>query len=53
MDRVHATGRNWNQMWRKNIFGTKKYHLAKTSGEKKNLPKIGILVSQIWAINAT
>ena len=32
--RVRATGRNCRQMRRKNIFGTKKFHLAKTSGEK-------------------
>ena len=33
--RVRATGRNCRQMQRKNIFGTKKIYLAKTSGEKK------------------
>ena len=36
--RVRATDRHCRQMRRKNIFGTKKYDLAKTSGEKKNIP---------------
>ena len=49
--RVRATGRNCRQMRRKNIFGTKKIYLAKTSGEKKfSSEKIGILISPIWAI---
>ena len=34
--RVRATGRHHRQMRRKNIFGTKKHYLAKTSGEKKS-----------------
>ena len=36
--RVRATDRHCRQMRRKNIFGTKKYDLAKTSGEKKIIP---------------
>ena len=48
--RVCATGRNCRQMRRKNVFGTKIYHLAKTSGEKTNLLKCGILISPILAI---
>ena len=49
--RVRATGRNCRQMRRKNIFGTKKFYLAKTSGEKIfSSEKIGILISPIWAI---
>ena len=36
--RVRATGRNCRQMRRKNIFGTKKIYLAKTSGQKKKSP---------------
>ena len=35
MLRVRATGRHYRQMRGKNIFGTKKHCLAKTSGEKK------------------
>ena len=34
--RVRATDRHCRQMRRKNIFGTKKHHLAKTNGEKKS-----------------
>ena len=37
-DRVRATDRHCRQMRRKNIFGTKKNDLAKTSGEKKFSP---------------
>ena len=32
--RVRTTGRHYRQMGKKNIFGTKKHLLAKTSGEK-------------------
>ena len=40
--RVRATGRHYRQMRRKNIFGTKKHYLAKTSSEKKfSSKKIG------------
>ena len=35
--RVRTTGHKCRQMRRKNIFGTKKIHLAKTSGKKKIL----------------
>ena len=35
INRVRATGRHNRQMRRKNIFGTKKCHLAKANGEKK------------------
>ena len=37
-DNIRATDRHCRQMRRKNIFGTKKYDLAKTSGEKKISP---------------
>ena len=37
--RVRATGLHYRQMRRKNIFGTKKHYLAKTSGEIKSLLK--------------
>ena len=45
-NRVRATGRHCRQMRRKNIFGTKKLYLAKTSGEKKFSQRIGT----IWAV---
>ena len=37
--RVRSTGRHYRQMRRKNIFGTKKLHLAKTNGERKFFSK--------------
>ena len=36
--RVCATGRSCRQMWRKNVFGTKEFRLANTSGKKKKSP---------------
>ena len=50
MPRVHATDSHCCQMRRKFIFGTKKHHLAKTSGEK-NSPHRKKIATEISPIN--